>query len=623
MAENDLEKLKKKLYQPGKELKERLEESTPFQIGKEREKVVTTEWQEEKEKLAPRQKKKLKTISILALVVFFIIAGFFFWRGLNSFDKDKVKLEIKGAERIISGDEVRYIVKYRNETKLSLTNLSLVFRFPENSIFSDDKDLIETIALDDLAPGQEAKLELSARLIGLKGETKKASAELFYQPGNLSSRFSNKTEFETEIISVPLILDFDLPERLVDGQSFTFSLHYSNQSEVLFESLQIRLEYPEGFVFESSQPNPSENEEIWSLGELMAGEQGKIFIKGSLKGEEGENKKFKAQLGVLNEEEFIPYAETLGATQISASPLSIKQTVNKSDEHIAEAGEKLKYEIEYKNTTDIGIKNVFITAKLEGAALDLTTLDTGLGSFDSGSQTITWNAASFSDLEYLGPHQEGKISFSVEIKNPLPINSYKDKEFSVVSTIKIDSDEVPLSFERIEISGQSKLIIKIISHLTLQAQAFYYDDLIANTGPVPPKVNERTTYTIKWRLINRNNDLRDVKVEAFLPPHIDWMNVIKPAGTNLNYDSRTGRVLWQAGDLPAGTGILSPVRQVAFQVAITPNSADAGSSMELIGQSKATAYDKFVGIDLTDTARLIDTSLPDDPNISGQGRVVE
>jgi hypothetical protein len=227
-------------------------------------------------------------------------------------------------------------------------------------------------------------------------------------------------------------------------------------------------------------------------------------------------------------------------------------------------------------------------------------------------------------LQYLGPHQQGQVSFSIKVKDSLPINDYNDKNFKIVNTVKIDSSERPLALEDIEIAGQSQLVTKIISQLSLQAQGYYYDDLISNSGPVPPRVGQTTTYTIKWRLVNTANDLSGVKVEAFLPPHVHWMNKISPSGANLKYNSQTGQLVWQVGDLSAATGVLLPVKKVAFQIAITPSLAHLGNYVELVGQSKITAQDNFTGLELTKTDKPIDTDLPDDPKIDREkGIVVE
>jgi len=618
-----LDELQKKLYKPEAEFEERLKGPEAFEVEQKREKKVSQEWQKtEKKQMSPQKKKKIWIISTLVVIVFLAAAGLFIWRGLNSFDRDEVELEISGAERVVSGEEVKYTVKYGNNTRLVLENVKLVFHYPEGSIPSSQGGLDETIDLDDLAIGQEQEIELLVRIIGLRGEKRQAWAELTYQPTGISSQYTNEAEFESEVISVPLILDFDLPEKLVAGQAFDFSLRYLNQAEVSFDDVRIQIEYPYDFVFESANLEPLEQDSIWSLSRLMAGEQGKIFIRGSIQGEEGDVKSFKAQLGLYQDEEFTPYAETVGALQISTSPLFISQTVNGSNEYIAQAGQELIYQIDYKNTTDVRIKNVIITSKLQGKALDLTSLKLGAGSFDGTSQTITWNASNVPGLESLGPHQQSQVSFSVKIKNPLPVSNYSDKNFTVISDAKIDSSEIPLSLKDIEITGQSQITTKVASQLSLQTQGYYYDDLIANSGPIPPKVGQTTSYTIKWRLVNTSNGLEQVRVTASLPPHVTWKNRI--SGSGLSYNSQTGQVTWLVGDLPAGTGVLLPVKEVAFQISITPGLAHLGNLVELIGQSQVKGQDSFVDLSLTNTDGSIDTDLPDDLSITQQqGRVVE
>jgi len=617
-----LEELKKKIYKPGAQFGERARPPEAFQPGRQPKERTPSDWSKLKKKgLSPRR-KKYWLIGSLAVFIFLIVIGWLFWHGLTSFDKDKVGLEINGAERVISGEEIVYIIRYQNQTRLELTQLQLVFHYPEQSIPSETDDLVQAIELDDLAVGQENQIELPARIIGLEDEKKTAWAELNYQPAGLSSTFTNRAEFSNEIISVPLILDLDLPDRLVNGQSFRFSLKYVNQAEVSFENLGVKINYPTGFSFQSADPQPSEENNSWSLDNLMAGQEGKIFIQGLIQGEEGQAQSFRAELGIFKEEEFEPIAKTINALEISSSPLSVDQTVNGQTNYIAKAGERLVYLINYQNTTDVGIDEVVITSELTGAAFDLSSLDLKEGSFDGASRTITWKTSNLPALEFLRPGQNGQLSFSINLKDPLPINSYTDKNFEVTNSVKIDSSQPPLSLGDIQIAGQSQLVSKIASQLTLQTKGYYYDDLISNSGPIPPKVGQTTTYTIKWRLINTANDLEEVKFEASLPPHVQWQDRVSPSDENLNYNARTGRLTWQVGHLPAATGVLLPVKQVAFQVAITPGLAHLGGFVELIGQSRANGRDTFANLDLEKTSSPIDTDLPDDPNIRRQDGIV-
>jgi len=623
----ELEELKRKLYKPGAEFEERLKEPEIFKPGREKEKIKLEQWQKTEKKktfFTPKRKTYLFRLGIGLGVVFLIIIGLTIWRGLTSFDKNKVSLEILGPERLVSGDEAVYTIKYKNNTKIVLKEVKLIFYYPSESQLQGTGDLIQTIDLDNLGAGEENKVELKARIIGLKDSKKTAKAKLSYRPSTINSHFENETEFSTEIFSVPLVLDFDLPDRLTSGQSFSFTLEYHNQAQVDFKDLRLELEYPAGFNLKSAEPLPVERDNIWSIGDLMSGAKGKIFLNGTIEGQEGERKSFQAKLGVLKDNQFVSYAEIIEALQISVSPLFVSQTVNDVANYIGKAGEILKYKIKYKNTTDMSINEIIITAHLEGQALDLSSLNLEKGSFDGVNQLITWNAGNLPELGLLEPYKEGEIGFSVKIKKPLPIKTYNDKNFIITNTVKIDSFKPPLPLINIQIKGESELVVKIASELAIRAKGFFRDDLIQNSGPLPPKIGQTTTYTIKWQLSNTSNDLKNVKVIAYLPPHVQWMNKIEPAGFDLKYNSQTGQLVWFVGDLPSATGILSPVKQAAFQVSITPGLAHLGKLVELIGQSRATGQDSFIGLELESSDKPIDTDLPDDLTIkSRDGTVVE
>jgi hypothetical protein len=621
----ELEELKRKLYKPGAEFEERLKEPEIFEPGLEKEKIKLEQWQKAEKKktfLTPKRKTYLFRLGIGLGVIFLFVIGLTTWRGLTSFDKNKVSLEISGPERIVSGDEAVYTIKYKNNTKIVLKEVKLIFYYPSESLPLETEDLIQAIDLDYIGAGQENKVELKARVIGLKDSQKTARAKLSYKPSIINSLFENEAEFSTEIFSVPLVLDFDLPDRLTSGQSFSFSLEYLNQAQVDFKDLWLKLEYPAGFNFESAEPQPIERNNVWAIGDLMAGAKRKLFLNGTIEGQEGERKSFQAKLGILKNDQFVSYAEIIEALQISVSPLFVSQTVNGVTNYIGKAGEVLNYKIKYRNTTDVSINEIIITAHLEGPAIDLPSLKLEKGSFDGINQLITWNAGNLPELGLLEPYKEGEIGFSVRIKEPLPIKSYNDKNFIITNNVKINSLKHPLSLANIKIKGESELVVKIASQLAIQAKGFFRDDLIKNRGPIPPKVGETTTYTIKWQISNTSNDFKKVKVIAYLPPHVQWLNKIEPAVSDLKYNSQTGQLVWSVGDLPSATGILLPVKQIAFQVSITPGLAHLDKLVELIGQSRAAGQDSFTGLELENSDEPIDTNLPDDLTISRKDGIV-
>ena len=622
-----LEDLQKKVYKPGDNFKDRLNRP-----GLEAEAKKTTEqkWQTlEKKKgffsrFSSKQRKYFK-YGFFALVFLSLLGvGYVVWQDLNSFNEDRINLSIDGPEKVTSGEEAIYTVSYTNNSKVALRDVKLTFYYPEKSIPQKTDDLIQVINQSDLQPGERAEVKLPARIIGFKDETKQAQARLNYQPVSFSAFFENKTDFTSTVLSVPLSLDFDLPPQLTTGQAFNFSLEYLNEAEVAFDNIQLRLYYPDGFSFESAEPTPDEGNNVWNIGNLMAGEQKSLFIKGSIDGKEGFVKKFKAEIGSFKNNNFIGLAELSETVQISTSPLVVDYTVNGENEYIASAGQKLIYQIDYKNTANVAIEDIVITAQLNGDVFDLSTLNPEQGSFDDLNRRLVWRASDVTQLKKISPQESGSLIFKIKVKKPLPINGYADKNFILTSQAKIDSVNPPISLGGIEVASQVETKVKISTNLDLQAKAFYYDDIFNNTGSIPPRVGQPTTYTLKWELTNTANDLEDVKVSAYLPTHIKWKGAVKPNGSGLEYSPASGELVWTVGYLSAATGVLLPTKWVAFQIEATPSITHKGSYLELIGQSKASGQDAFTGFQVSDLGKTIDTRLPDDPQVDDRdGRVEE
>ena len=106
----------------------------------------------------------------------------------------------------------------------------------------------------------------------------------------------------------------------------------------------------------------------------------------------------------------------------------------------------------------------------------------------------------------------------------------------------------------------------------VSVNGYYNDKQIGNSGPMPPTVGSSTTYTFHWSVTNIANDLEDISVESSLPSGIKWTGQIYPSDANITYSERTNQIVWNVGSVAAGSGIISPAKEVAFQVVITSYS---------------------------------------------------
>jgi len=631
----DLDQLKKQLYKKDGEFAGRPVFPEEFAPGQEAEplRAEPLKWADGQEKnfyFSIKEKRMLWLASAVVVLAVLAISGWFIWRNMKSFDDSGVALDIFGQDRVASGEEINYIVRYKNNSKVAVGSVVLTFSAPAQSMPSDTGSFVKrgdfftaTQNLGQLASGQEGQTEFKVRVLGDKDSQQKFTAKLNYRPSNISSDFGNSADFTSAVISVPLVLSFILPERIVSGQTMNFSLRYLNTSDANFEGAKLKIEYPDGFVFDSALPSPEDGNNIWSLPEIGSREEGNLVIKGTISGNEGDSKIFKAQIGTqTNNGDFVVYSQALSSSRISASPLFVEQSFLDSPDNNVSSGQFLNYKIKYRNTTGIAIGPVFVTIKIDSKVVDISSVSAVNGFFSSSDNLITWNSSSLPALESLDAGEEGILDFSLKVKNNLPVNSFLDKNFTIVTTAKIDSFNVPLALNGTQLAGQSQLTAKVNSKLVLNMKGYYNDRLLPNSGPLPPRVGQKTTYTVYWHVLNSSNDLSNVKVEAYLPSYVSWQGNIFPKDEDIKYDVSSGKVTWQIGKLSAATGFLSPVRQVAFQVGFTPSLGQVGTMAIIMQTPKVAGDDNFTSAQLTATDSELKSDMPDDSAVGeAKGRI--
>ncbi|MEK7124634.1 MAG: hypothetical protein AAB877_03080, partial [Patescibacteria group bacterium] len=154
----------------------------------------------------------------------------------------------------------------------------------------------------------------------------------------------------------------------------------------------------------------------------------------------------------------------------------------------------------------------------------------------------------------------------------------------------------------------------------LYQKAFYQKTGgMENSGQIPPKAGETTTYIISWQVKNNFNDVKNIKVRAKLPDGVGLADEIMPESEagKFSFDSVSREILWSAGDAGAGqsTGTLY------FKVALNPQSFQTGNTVQLIGQATASGEDQSTNKTIQGTANSVSTNLPDDSENSGKGVV--
>jgi hypothetical protein len=554
---------------------------------------------------------RLSLFKILILI-FLLIGGFFYWNfKKNIYSKEVLKLEILGPNELAVGKEVELIVKYKNNGNFRLEEPELIFEPPEGSLKDGELAKREILKEEKLGvaiyPGEENSFSFKLRIFGREGELKVAKATMSFRPKNLKARYSVSTSFSTQIKLVPITFEFDLPSKIETGKELNFRLDYFSNVDLPLTNLRVQVDYPQSFEFFSSTPKSIEKTD-WEIPVLNRAEGGRIEIQGKISGEIGKVEIFKARIGLLKENHFIVLKEIEKGVEIVKPSIFLRQEINGNPQYVATPGEWLHYTIYFKNIGDEEIKNLFLISKLEGDAFDFQTIKSDLGECKPGDDSVIFDWRRVPKLQYLAPTDEGKVDFWIKLKDDLgnvknPI--LKNKVFIL--------------------QMREEFITKISSKIEVTQKGFYYDEVFGNSGPIPPKVGETTTYTILWQVKNYYSDVKDVKVRAKLPEYVSLTGKIFPEemASKFSFDPNSREIVWSLGDLERGKGVFNPPLSIAFQIAFLPTESQMGQTPEIIGEIKVSGEDTWTEKILEATSTPITTALPDDPQIKPEMGIVQ
>lgn len=549
-------------------------------------------------------RKKIIFIVVLGLIIAGV-AGFWFYRE-SMFSKEILRVDILGPETAKVGEELEYSVKYKNNGNFALENPSLIFDLPENSFTEDGRTRIIQ-DLKDIYPGDEEIIKIKARLFGKEGDLKTAEAAVAYTPKNLTVRYESDTSFTTKIGEVPVTLDFDLPSKVEKGKDLQYSINYFSNIDFLIDNLGLKLMPMDGFENMSSDPASLDGLE-WRLDPLDKAEGGRVNIEGRVTADTGRTLSFSAQLGIWQDGNFVPIKEVEKEVQVIQPLLFISQQVNGSGSYVASPGETLRYQIFFRNIGASPFENLFMVVKLDGQALDISTVETQGGQV-SGNM-IVWDHTRSPQLRHLDEQEQGEIVFYVKVKDDwAPSGS---EESDTIITNEVNISQITQKFE-----------IKVNYGLVISQRAYYKISDIENSGPIPPKAGEATTYAITWEIKNYFNDAKNVKVKATLPGNVNLTGKISPSGESSNFlfDSVSREIVWSVGDVLAGEGARGGGRTISFQISLLPSGSQRGSTASLIGQVQISGENQFTDTIITAKDSGINTSLPDDFANSGGGTV--
>jgi hypothetical protein len=270
--------------------------------------------------------------------------------------------------------------------------------------------------------------------------------------------------------------------------------------------------------------------------------------------------------------------------------------------------------INWTNNLSSDLNDATLEIKLTGKSLEKTSVRPGQdGSYKSLTDTIVWNKNTTPLLSLIRPRQSGIINFSFETLELSPDSVHLFRNSSVDVDILMRGTRFAEGRPPETVSSSIYRQIKIETEAELSARALYSVGPFNNTGPIPPKAETPTTYTIIWSVTNAFNDIDNAVVTAVLPFHMDWTGNISPQNSEIVFNPVTRTVAWNAGAISAGAGFFLPAKEAAFQVSLTPSLNQVGSTVTLLEGVSFIGTDTFTGTEILKNTPVLTTNIITDP----------
>jgi len=621
-----LEDIEKKIYKKDNqaELDKERAHNTPYSVYGKHDNPMPADFKqfEESEKSFLQIHKKqltLYTILLIGLVGIGLSIGFFYQANQQRFSDQRVRLEITGSSQVLAGEEVEYTLKYINDNQVSLKNSKITVEIPNAlidsslDILGQNKSEIREYELPELTPMSKGEIIIKGRLIGELGSIHTIKATLNYMPTILTSSFDSKTEFATTIADSPVIVDIQAPLQSVSGDILNYVISVNNRGDNDLNNLELQLEYPDTFAFSSATVAATGNSKnIFTIPNLKSKSSYELTVIGNLGGNQQEIKIIKAKIGESRQGAFTLYASSQKSTTLGSPYVNLAQKVTPT---IAVAGDSLNYTVTFRNNTNVRIGEGFLKVQLDSKLLDLTGLRIRGAEFEPSTSTIIWRANAIPQLKTFAPNEQGEVSFSIPIKKTIPIETFQDTNYVIKTNVTFESNEIPTALGVNKIiqgnSSEVKLATKLIPKVTMAYVS--RDSSIINTGPIPLRLAQTTTFTVSLEIENLINDVSGVSFRTSLPENVFWTGKKVVSNGDITYNERTKEIIWNVDKVPANTGLLRPLYRAVFQIGITPTINQLGGEPRLLNGISYTGKDDFTGIDLS--GNLSVSSVSDTPKI--------
>ncbi|MCX6716315.1 MAG: hypothetical protein NTV72_00075 [Candidatus Taylorbacteria bacterium] len=558
-----------------------------------------------------KQKRHISFVKVFFAfsILFFLAAagyaGYTYFNGGNTISAGNVDITISGPTNVSGGDPVSFDVQVFNKNTVKLEVVDLTVEYPDGTANADNS-AVElkryTKILGDIDPGGFVREPVKAIFFGEEHSKKDVNVKIEYRVANSNAILTKNATYEFFMQSSPVTLTISGNTEANSGQDITVVAKLTSNSDQILKNVLLVAQYPFGFNYKSADIKPAYGNNTWSLGDMPPKGTRTVKITGQIVGQDDEQRIFRFNTGTKSSKDekiigtaFVGIAQSIHITKpfISAS-LALDADSSGSD-YIVDPGQKVDGILNFQNNLPTNINNAEIKLTFAGNAFMVSSVDPVDGLYRATDKTITWNRITSGELTSISPGDQGKLNFHFF---PMDIgigttDLIKNPEINLTVNIKgtrASESNVP---ETINSSTVRK--IKISPRAIITGQVFRTSGPFANSGPIPPHVDQKTTYTIMWTLTTTSSNIGNTVVVGQLPSYVDWTGSFAPVDEDITFSPNDKKITWKVGRLPAYTGIGSFKKQISFQIAVTPTLNQVGEVPPILEGVSFSGIDEFTG----------------------------
>jgi len=615
-----IDNLEQRLYSPRRDV-----EANDRKKLRQKDYSVAGDWEhppEEKNNdmfaLKPHKRNWFMTFFVLAFLFFIGAAAFVGYKFVfeSGIEAKNVDILVNAPLTIGAGEVFAFDVLLQNKNEVNMDTVDMIVSFPEGSRSSEDISKNYPVVQDELgsiAVGSVVKKNYNVLLFGEEGDKKEIIVALSYRVEGSNLIIEKEKKFEVILKSTPIRLTVTNIKDVTSGEQLSFNIELVSNSTQILSNVIVRATYPFGFEYQNSSLQPKDDKKTWIIERLEPKETVKFTVDGVLNGQNNEERYFSFVAGLEDQDTGNPQVvfNTVGTTITLERPfLELDLTIDKKSSDLIVINPQLVYTsfIQFKNNTDIQLRDATIDLQLIGSAIDKFSVQTSDGFYQSTNNTITFDASTTNKLRAIPIGSSGELIFNFAGSTFLNGNILVNPEVSMVAKVRANrnpENEVP---EIIENSITKK--IRFNTQAKIETSSQYYNSVFANTGPVPPKAEQKTTYTLVFEASNTSNKITDAVMSANIPGYVNFDGIYSPNTADFSYDQNTRTIFWKIGTIDEKTGYLgNSKKRLSVQVSLLPSFSQIGTTPNLATDIQFRGVDAYTRANISQIAPNINTAI--------------